>query len=156
MERRASVLEVHGMPVLRGQALEAAGKTAPVQILLVEDEASLQALYDAQLTDEGYEVEVLETGEQALERLRRPPLPDALILDIKLTGVDGLSVMRQILSVMPDLPIILHSAYPDYRGDFSSWCADAYVVKSTDRLALSRTLAEVLARRRDRRLQKAG
>ncbi len=121
--------------------------TTGPRVLLVEDEASLQALYDAQLKAEGYEVELLDTGEEVLERLKHAPTPDIMVLDIKLAGIDGIEVMRRALQIDPNLPIILHSAYPDYKGRFSTWCADAYVVKSSDMTELKTTIVEVLKRR---------
>ena len=57
------------------------------------------------LSAEGYEVEVAETGEEGLERIEAE-IPDLLLLDLILPGVDGLEVCRR-LRRDNDLPIIV-------------------------------------------------
>ncbi len=122
-------------------------RSARWRVLLVDDNPSLRALYKGQLIEEGYEVEALESGEKTIERLERGPAPDALVLDIKLGGMDGIEVMRRVLAQRPKIPILLHSAYADFKDDFSAWCADDYVLKSPDRHALGRSLERMLRRR---------
>lgn len=116
----------------------------PARVLIVEDEPSLRALYRAELAKAGYEVEALKNGEQALARFAHSPRPDAIIMDTCLRGMDGIEVMRQLLANDPDIRVILHSAYPMHKRDFATWCADAYIVKSTDRRPLLQSLAHVL------------
>jgi len=116
-------------------------------VLLLEDDESLRELYTVELEEAGYAVEATGSGEETLERLGGGLKPDALVLDIKLEGIDGIEVARRALTHHPETAIILHSAYEMYKRDFAAWCADAYVVKSTRQGALTRTLAEVLGRR---------
>ncbi|WP_394837485.1 response regulator [Pendulispora rubella] len=73
-------------------------KDAPQRLLLVEDDPRLAELVRAHLTEHGFEVEVVERGDVAIERIRAAP-PDAVLLDIGLPGQDGLSVCR---AVRPD------------------------------------------------------
>ncbi len=117
------------------------------RVLLVDDDAALRELYRAVLRDAGYDVECVATGAAAVARCQRQPPPEVLVVDIQLEDTDGLTVMRRVLEILPDLPVVIHSAYVGYKGDFSAWCADAYVVKSTDCSKLARCLAQVLERR---------
>src|SRR4051794_7451899 len=70
------------------------------RILVVEDESHLAEGLRFNLEAEGYEVDLVETGEAALERLHRvetgdPPF-DLLVLDIMLPGKDGFTVMSEL------------------------------------------------------------
>lgn len=64
-------------------------------ILVVDDEEDIRELVELNLAREGYGVLTCETGEQALA-LTRSKLPDLLILDLMLPGIDGLEVCRTI------------------------------------------------------------
>lgn len=46
--------------------------------------------------------------------------------------MDGLETLPRLLRNKRDIPVILHTAYSQYREDFMTWAADAYVVKSPD------------------------
>lgn len=46
--------------------------------------------------------------------------------------MDGMEVLGPIVRRYEDVPIIVHSSYEDFRKDFKSWAADAYLVKSGD------------------------
>jgi two-component system, NtrC family, response regulator AtoC len=65
------------------------------RILVVDDEASLRLLLSRELTREGYSVDVVDTGEEALRRLREEPY-QVVLLDIVMPGMDGLSVLHRI------------------------------------------------------------
>ena len=70
-------------------------KAAPQRLLLVEDDARLAELVRAHLTEHGFEVEVVNRGDIAIERIRTTH-PDAVLLDIGLPGQDGLAVCRAV------------------------------------------------------------
>jgi CheY-like chemotaxis protein len=57
---------------------------------------------------------------------------DLVILDIKMPEMDGIEALRQIKQKRPDLPVILSTAYGEYRQDFATWASDEYLVKSSD------------------------
>lgn len=80
----------------------------PLNILLVEDDATLREALAFNLTREGYAVREAENGQVALAEARGDP-PDLIILDVMLPGLDGLSVCR-ILRNELDTPIILLTA----------------------------------------------
>jgi signal transduction histidine kinase len=70
-----------------------------LRVLLVDDNlADQRALRRALERDPmaSWEVEVASSAEEALERLHQPPLPDALVLDLHLPGMDGLALLRTL------------------------------------------------------------
>jgi len=99
------------------------------KILVVDDEESIHLLYREELEEEGYEVISAMTGEEGL-KLFQEEKPDLVILDINMPGMDGIEVLRQMKQMQPDVPVILSSAYPEYKQDLASWASDDYIVKS--------------------------
>jgi DNA-binding response OmpR family regulator len=101
------------------------------KILLVDDEESIHILYREEFEELGYEVHSAMSGEAALKLL--PALsPDLVILDIQMPGMNGIDVLRQIKEQNPKLPVILSSAYQEYKQNLSSWASDDFIVKSAD------------------------
>ncbi len=101
-------------------------------ILVVDDEDNIRFLYKEEFEDEGYHVDVASSGEEAVEKLNEGLQVDIVLLDIKLSGMDGVDTLRQIKEKWSDLPVILSTAYPHYKHEFGTWACDAYVVKSSD------------------------
>lgn len=101
------------------------------RILLVDDEEGIQLLYREEFEDEGYEVISAYNGDEALERFTENP-PDLVILDINMPGMSGIEVLRRMKEINPDLPVILSSAYQEYKQDFGSWASEEYIVKSAN------------------------
>ena len=115
-------------------------------ILIADDDKNLTLLYQQELSDEGYQVEVVHDGRQAIEGVTQNP-PDLLILDIHMPGIDGIETLQQILAQNNRLPVILNTAYSNYENNYMTWSADAYVVKSSDLTELKNKIREVLERR---------
>lgn len=103
------------------------------RILVVEDEAHLAEGLRFNLEQEGYEVEVVETGEAALEKLvgeQRAEF-DAVVLDVMLPGRDGFSVvseMRQAKQYVPTLILTARGHSNDVLQGFTAG-ADDYLMK---------------------------
>ena len=111
-------------------------------ILFVDDEQNIRFSHKEELEEEGYQVSVASTGEEALKMLNKQVL-DLIILDIKISGIDGIELMYKFKEEKGDLPIILCSAYGQYKQDFRVWASDAYVVKSADLRELKLTIKEI-------------
>jgi two-component system, OmpR family, alkaline phosphatase synthesis response regulator PhoP len=81
------------------------------RIFVVEDEEEIQELIRYNLTKEGYLVFCTDSGEEALRRIPRD-LPDLVVLDLMLPGVDGLEVCKSLKSgpETRDIPIIILTA----------------------------------------------
>ena len=113
-------------------------------ILLVEDDKNQRLLYEQELRDDGYEVVTVSDGKEALESVQEQ-LPDIVIMDINMPKMDGIEAMGRILSKSRAVPVIINTAYSNYKDSFMSWAADAYVVKSSDLSELKDKIKEVLA-----------
>jgi DNA-binding response OmpR family regulator len=100
-------------------------------ILLVDDEESIHLLYQEELEEEGYKIHSAFSGEEALEKLQEVSV-DLVILDINMPGMNGLEALRQIKAIDQSLPVILCSAYQEFKQDLSSWASDEYLVKSAN------------------------
>ena len=111
-------------------------------ILIANDEQSTSLLYKEELEEDGYQVSLAATGEEALKMLDKQ-IPDLIILDIKMPGMDGIEVMCKIKDEKGDIPIILCSTYGQYKQNFRVWASDAYVVKSADLRELKLTIKEI-------------
>jgi DNA-binding response OmpR family regulator len=101
------------------------------KILLVDDEESIHLLYREELEEEGYVVHSALSGEEALEKLSII-LPDLVILDINMPGMNGIDVLRRMKEINQNLPVILSSAYQEFKQDLASWASDDYIVKSSN------------------------
>jgi CheY-like chemotaxis protein len=75
------------------------------KVLVVDDDESLRMLYSKELTEEGYEVQTVPSGQDALESIKQSR-PDAVILDIKMEGMDGLSVLDRIMEHDKTIPVV--------------------------------------------------
>src|SRR4030095_2747843 len=69
--------------------------TAPIRVLVADDEKNLRELLVRELTRKGHSVDGVGDGEAALERLRDDP-PDVLILDMKMPRLEGIEVLRRL------------------------------------------------------------
>lgn len=113
------------------------------KVLVVDDEESIRELYRADLTDEGYEVGLAADGRQAL-LLLDSFRPNLVTLDIKLPDIDGIEVLRRIRVMNPTVPVVLLTAFGEFRQDFNTWASDAYIVKSHDTTELKETVRRLL------------
>lgn len=126
------------------------------KILVVDDEEMIRALYALELQDAGYEVCTACNGEEALVMLDKV-VPDLVTLDIRMPpGMDGLKVLKRIKEMRRDLPVILSTAYPAYKQDFSAWASDAYIVKSSDLNELINAVNNILAGRNNKYMKTGG
>ena len=114
------------------------------RILLVDDEESIQLLYREEFEDEGYIIDSAFNGIDALAQFQENP-PDLVILDINMPGMNGIEVLHQMKELRTDVPIILSSAYHEYKQDFGTWASEAYVVKSVNMDELKATVRKHLA-----------
>ena len=113
------------------------------RILVVDDEESIRFLYKEELEEEGFVVECAKNGEEALEMLSAFK-PDLVSLDIKMPVMDGIEALKRIRERDRRLPIILCSAYGEYKQDLTTWASDAYVVKCADLTAFKSTIRKLL------------
>jgi DNA-binding response OmpR family regulator len=101
------------------------------RILIVEDEQHLADGLRFNLEAEGYQVQVIDTGEGALETLAKDPAFDVVVLDVMLPGKDGFTVMSELRQSGQFIPTLMLTArgHPDdvLRGFAAG--ADDYLTK---------------------------
>lgn len=115
------------------------------KILIIEDDAGVAQLLEEELTEEGYEVRRAGDGQEALtacEAFR----PDLITLDLKMPVMSGLEFLEVYRVEHPDTPIVICTAYPEFKQDFKVWASDAYIVKSGDTSKLKATIRNLLTR----------
>ncbi len=113
------------------------------RILVVDDEENICMLYKEELEDMGYEVTTARDGASALAAMEKSQF-DLVTLDMRMKGMDGIETLRKMKEKNSNLPVIISSAYEEYKSDFGSWASDAYVVKSADTSALRDTIKKIL------------
>jgi excisionase family DNA binding protein len=89
-------------------AAPAAG--ARPRVLVVDDEAAIRDLLSKTLALAEYDVDLAPDGRHALERLRIIPY-DLLITDLKMPGIDGLTVIREARRLKADIPVIIITGF---------------------------------------------
>ena len=101
----------------------------PKRILVVDDDPGIGEMLREMLSDAGYEADIEANG-QAMRQLAEP-LPDLLLLDIRLSGTDGRTICEQLKRqpATSSLPIIILSAHKDTRQIAREAGADAFLAK---------------------------
>jgi adenylate cyclase len=125
------------------------------RILVVDDNESILDLLSRQLTREGHEVEICDSGEKALARLDIEPF-DLLLLDLMMPGINGLDVLRQLKADphTATLPVVMISALDE--TETAVRCIEAgaedYLAKPPNPILLRARIAAALERKflRDR------
>lgn len=114
-----------------------------IRILVVDDEENIRFLFKEELEEEGYQIELASNGIEAIDKVKGSKF-DLIVMDIKMPGMDGIQALNEIKNLLKDQPVILCSAYGEFKQDFSSWISDAYVVKSADMSELKQTIKRLL------------
>ena len=122
------------------------------KILIVEDEkVNIDVLVG--LLNKDYRIVVAKNGEQAIKRLEKPPLPDLILLDIMMPGLDGYEVCRRIKNnpKTNDIPVIFITGKNDEQDEAKGFQAGAvdYIVKPVRPLiTLARVKTHIELKRR--------
>ncbi len=117
------------------------------KILLIDDEENILMLYQQELLEDGYQVLTAQNAREGIDKIKEEQF-DLVVMDIRMPAMDGLEALGRILGLKKDIPVILNTAYSNYKDDFMSWAADAYVVKSSDLTQLKTTIREVLDKKK--------
>lgn len=84
---------------------------ATKRVLVVDDEEVVCRSYERVLTNAGFEVEKANTGKQALEHIAEHEY-DVMFADLRMPGMDGLQVVRQLRLTHPNMPVVVITGYP--------------------------------------------
>ena len=129
------------------QRLDSLQRRKP-KIALIEDDVAIAMMYQLQLVDDGYDVELATDGASGLRLVQDSP-PDLILLDLRLPKLPGLEVLRSI-AIDPrvaGIPVLILSNYgePSVVQEGLGLGAREYLVKSqTTPLDLSTRLREYL------------
>jgi nitrogen regulation protein NR(I) len=109
----------------------------PAKILLIEDDAGVCDTMQRVLVDEGHSVSIEKRGDEGLARARKE-IFSLVITDLKLPGLSGLDLVRELHGAQPRLPIILVTAFGTAETAIEATKSGAYdyVVKPFDIPAL--------------------
>jgi FixJ family two-component response regulator len=80
-----------------------------MNILVVDDDRSIRRSLAGYLSDHGHQVTQAADGNEALQQIASDVQPQLILLDLRMPGVDGLSVLRHLVQQVPTLPVIVIS-----------------------------------------------
>ena len=100
-----------------------------MKILVVDDDQRIVKTTCDILKIKGYEPVATYSGEEGVEKVRSDP-PDCVLMDIKMPGISGVEALKQMKVVVPDLPVVLVSAYATDELVGEAMRAGAYAVLS--------------------------
>ena len=138
---------------------ESASDTTPEQdlpnqerVLLVDDDESFLEVMAFLLEEEGYEVVRAKNGTEAFERLQAGPFP-VMVTDLKMPGMDGLTLLKKAHGVAPSLLVIVATAFGDMATAVAAMKAGAFdfLPKPCDRDHFKLTVRRALEHARLRR-----
>ncbi|MFW2331737.1 MAG: response regulator [Nitrospinota bacterium] len=115
----------------------------PIKILVVDDEENIRLLYKEELSESGYIVDTASDARDASKMIQKFR-PDLITLDIKMPGMDGIEFLQRFRQKDKVTPVILCTAYSNYKKEFKLFASEAYVVKSSNLDTLKKTIKEVL------------
>ena len=129
----------------------AASPIPRARVLVVDDEAHVRSALVRSLALKGYRASGAVSGYQALEMLERTPY-DAMVLDMRMPGMDGVEVMQRACQVCPDLAIVVltgHASLATAISAIKSHAAD-YLLKPASVHDVATAIASALQRRAEK------
>jgi len=117
------------------------------RVLVVDDEKNQREVYTMILEDDGYEVTTAQSGEQAL-RFARENRFDLVLTDYKMTGMDGLTLLGELLKLDPSIIVVMMTAHGSVESvkDALRGGAFDYLEKPIDRDQLLKVVQNALER----------
>ncbi len=100
-----------------------------MKILIVDDDESHLLLTTLELKDERWEVITASNGEEGIE-LFENERPDLAVVDVKMPGMDGLTLLKKMKEISPEIPVAIFTGYDEKALTLPDE-ADAFVVKSS-------------------------
>ena len=130
---------------MRKEATQIADKAHMTKILVIDDDARDRGLLVAVLEEKGYEVVCADNSRVGLI-LCHEQTPDAVVLDLDMPGIDGLSILRQLRILHPTLPVVVFSGHSpqEVEEETLNQGATAFIQKAFSLDLLGSALGEVL------------
>jgi two-component system nitrogen regulation response regulator NtrX len=98
---------------------------AKAQVLIVDDEEGIRESLSQIIEDDGYETVTASSGEDAIRAVHEA-LPDLVLLDIWMSGIDGIQTLQEIKAMHPDMPVIMISGHANIESAIKATKMGAY------------------------------
>ncbi|HET9531585.1 MAG TPA: sigma-54 dependent transcriptional regulator [Blastocatellia bacterium] len=123
-------------------------ETAKARIMIVDDERVVRESLGNWFRDEGYNVELAQSAEEAVGKIANASF-DVFLLDIRMPGTDGLELQRRVRELQPDATVIIMTAYASVETAVEAMKQGAYdyVVKPFDPDDLEHTVRNAVERK---------
>src|SRR5882672_4328066 len=119
-------------------------------ILIADDDGTMRGYLSHFLSSCGYQTECVDSGDNAIARLRQMPAPDLVLLDMLMPGTDGIDVLTHLKKVSPAIPVVVLSGVGHVRTvvDAIKLGAADYLAKPFEDEELELTIRNILERLR--------
>jgi len=118
------------------------------RVLVVDDEETIRNILQRILEEAGYDVVTAANGQEALDKVSQL-MPEAVVLDIKMPGMSGMEVLKQIAANWPDVCVVMATAVGDAQIAVEAMKLGAYdyIVKPFSRADLMLKVRKALGKR---------
>lgn len=99
--------------------------SAAARIWIVDDDRSIRWVLERALSGAGMETRTFESGDEPLKRVKQEQ-PDVIVSDIRMPGIDGLTMLSQLQELHPQIPIIIMTAHSDLDSAVASYQGGAF------------------------------
>lgn len=116
-------------------------------ILLVDDEPGMLRYLKTVLEADSHRVDTADSGPQALELLQREPVPDLVVLDLVMPGMDGMQTLARLRKFRPEVKVVMLTCVSDPRKAVEAvrLGAQDYLTKPFEKSELDAVIAQCLA-----------
>src|SRR5574344_1236478 len=90
------------------------------KVWIVDDDSSIRFVLERALTQEGFDCKTFEDGESVLKAINKE-IPEVIISDIRMPGIDGLEMLQEIHKIKPEIPVIITTAHSDLSSAVNSY-----------------------------------
>lgn len=119
-------------------------------ILVIDDQEGIRKSFSAILEKEGYEVDAVATGQEAIKR-SKSRIYNLALVDLRLPDMDGIQLLTTMRDTSPKMVKIIVTGYPSMENAIEAVNrgADAYIVKPFTMETLLRTIEEHLRKQKE-------
>jgi|MTBAKSStandDraft_2_1061841.scaffolds.fasta_scaffold27861_2 CheY-like chemotaxis protein len=125
----------------KNSKIDISGKT----IMYVDSDIGIHTLVKDIIEDTDFELISVYSGDEAVDMYKKHK-PDLVVLDVNLKGINGIEVMRRIHDIDVNTPVIIYTAYKEYKNDFGTWASEDYVIKSSNVKELIHSIKRCLSK----------
>ena len=116
-------------------------------ILIADRNPRVRDLLKRELMEEGYQILAAQNDREVLELVTGAGAPALLVLDLAIPYANGIDLVMSLKDKRPDLPIIIHTLYPEYEWRSLAGAVDAFLQKKGNIDGLKKTIRSVLDKR---------